>query len=110
MIIILLWNETTPRPCFRVPLRPPCAERSVWRRLSCWWAPGRRGRRPWSGDRLLPVEVKTGAKPVPRDARNLEVFLDEYPDLAPGGLLLHGGHETFPLTRRVLATPWYSVL
>ena len=59
--------------------------------------------------RLLPVEVKAAARVAPADARGLEAFLDEYPDLAPGGLLLHGGTETFPLTRRVLAVPWWVV-
>jgi len=62
----------------------------------------------WNG-RLLPLEVKAGKSPVPRDARHLEAFLDEYPDQTPGALLLHAGNETFPLTPRVLATPWWSV-
>lgn len=60
-------------------------------------------------DRLLPIEVKAAERVVPADARGLEAFLDEYPDLADGGLLLHGGAETFPLTRRVLAAPWWAV-
>jgi len=59
--------------------------------------------------RLLPVEVKAAARVGPADARGLEAFLDEYPDLADGGLLLHTGDETFPLTRRVWATPWWQV-
>lgn len=59
--------------------------------------------------RLLPVEVKAAARVAPSDARGLEAFLDDYPDLADGALLLHGGAETFPLTRRVLAVPWWQV-
>lgn len=59
--------------------------------------------------RLLPIEVKTASRATTGDARSLEAFLDEYPDLADGGLLLYGGAETFPLTRRVLATPWWRV-
>jgi uncharacterized protein len=59
--------------------------------------------------RLLPIEVKAAARVRPDDAKGLEAFLDEYPDLTDGGLLLHGGTETFPLTRRVLATPWWRV-
>lgn len=59
--------------------------------------------------RLLPVEVKSGARVVPADARGLEAFLDEYPGAADGALLLHGGAEAFPLTRRVLAAPWWMV-
>jgi hypothetical protein len=39
----------------------------------------------------------------PADAAGLEAFLDEYSDLTGGALLLYGGAETFPLTRRVLA-------
>ncbi len=46
---------------------------------------------------------------TPRDAVALEAFLDEYPDLSRGAMLLHGGTETYPLTRRVLAVPWWRV-
>ena len=59
--------------------------------------------------RLLPIEVKSGIRVDPSDARGLEAFLDEYPDLADGGLLLYGGWEVSPLTRRVLAAPWWSL-
>ncbi|MGB3053602.1 MAG: DUF4143 domain-containing protein, partial [Acidimicrobiales bacterium] len=59
--------------------------------------------------RLLPIEVKAAARVAPADARGLEAFLDEYPDLADGALLLHTGSETYPLTRRVLAAPWWAV-
>jgi hypothetical protein len=59
--------------------------------------------------RLVPIEVKASTRVQPADARGLEAFLDEYPDLADGGLLLHAGTETFPLTRRVLATPWWKI-
>jgi len=59
--------------------------------------------------RVLPIEVKTAARVGPSDAKGLEAFLDEYPDLTDGALLLHGGAETFPLTRRVLAVPWWRV-
>ena len=60
--------------------------------------------------RLLPIEIKGSARVTPADAKGLEAFLDEYPDLADGALLLHGGDQTFPLTRRVLAVPWWKVL
>jgi predicted AAA+ superfamily ATPase len=59
--------------------------------------------------RLLPIEVKAGSRVMPADARGLEAFLDEYTDAAPGALLLYGGAETFPLTKRVLAAPWWAV-
>lgn len=60
--------------------------------------------------RLLPIEVKASTRALPADARGLEIFLDEYPDRSDGGLLLYAGDEIFPLTRRVLAAPWWSVL
>ena len=59
--------------------------------------------------RLLPIEVKAAARVRPADARGLEAFLDEYADLADGALLLYGGTETFPITKRVLAAPWWRV-
>ncbi len=58
--------------------------------------------------RLLPIEVKAAARVTPADAKSLEAFLDEYADQTDGALLLHGGSETFPLTRRVLAAPWWK--
>lgn len=59
--------------------------------------------------RLLPVEVKAGERVTSADARGLTAFVEEYPGLADGGLLLYGGREVFPLTRRVLAVPWWQV-
>lgn len=59
--------------------------------------------------RLLPIEVKAAGRVTTGDAKGLEAFIDEYPDLADGGLLLYGGKEIFPVTRRVLAVPWWSV-
>jgi hypothetical protein len=61
-------------------------------------------------DRLLPIEIKAAARVTPADAKGLEAFLDEYPELADGALLLHGGDQTFPLTRRVMAAPWWKVI
>lgn len=58
---------------------------------------------------VLPIEVKASARVSPADVKGLEAFLDDYPDLADGGLLLHGGSDAFPLTRRVLAVPWWQV-
>lgn len=60
--------------------------------------------------RLLPIEVTASSRALPADARSLEAFLDEYPNRTDGGLLIHAGHETFPLTTRVLAVPWWRVL
>lgn len=61
-------------------------------------------------ERLLPIEVKASPRVTTADAKGLEVFLDEYADLVDGALLLHGGTEIFPLTRRVLAVPWWKVI
>jgi len=61
-------------------------------------------------ERLLPIETKASIRVTTADAKGLEVFLDEYPDLTDGALLLYCGDETFPLTRRVLATPWWRVI
>ncbi|MGH8228675.1 MAG: ATP-binding protein [Steroidobacteraceae bacterium] len=59
--------------------------------------------------RTLPVEVKTATRLAPADARGLDVFLEEYASSSDGGLLLYGGSETFPITRRVLAVPWWRI-
>lgn len=59
--------------------------------------------------RLLPIEVKAASRVTTGDAKGLEAFIDEYPDLADGGLLLYGGKEILPVTRRVLAVPWWCV-
>ena len=58
---------------------------------------------------LLPIEVKAAVRAMPADAKGLETFLDEYADAADGALLLYGGTETFPLSKRVLAAPWWAV-
>lgn len=59
--------------------------------------------------RTIPVEVKTATRLGPADARGLESFLDEYADSTDGALLLYAGNETFPLTKRVFAVPWWRV-
>ncbi len=59
---------------------------------------------------LLPVEVKTSPRARVEDTRSLEWFLDEYPKEANLGLLLYGGKEVVPVTKRVLAVPVGAVL
>jgi len=61
-------------------------------------------------ERLLPIEVRAAARVTRADARGLEAFLDEYPEITDGALLLHGGDEIFPLSRRVLAAPWWRAI
>jgi hypothetical protein len=60
--------------------------------------------------RLLPMEIKAGAKPGWGDVPGLRAFLDEYEDLAPGGLVLHGGDATYRLSPKLVAAPWWKVL
>jgi hypothetical protein len=61
-------------------------------------------------NRLLPVEVKASRTLGRRDLRGLVAFLDEYPDLAPVGVVLHGGQEWGRPARNVLAIPWAALL
>ena len=63
-----------------------------------------------TGRRLLPVEVKAAATVHPGDVRHVHTFLDEYSDMAQCGILLYDGDETFWLTDRVLAAPWWRVV
>jgi hypothetical protein len=55
------------------------------------------------------MEVKASPRVTASDAKGLEAFLDEYPDLADAAMLLCTGSEAFPLTGRVLAVPWWQV-
>jgi predicted AAA+ superfamily ATPase len=59
---------------------------------------------------VLPIEVKTSSVPTTADVAGLNAFLDEYQDLAVGGLLLHTGDEVVRLSKRIIAAPWWRVL
>ena len=61
-------------------------------------------------DRLLPIEIKAGARPRLREAAHLRAFRAEYGARARAGLLLHTGNTIEWLTPDVLAAPWWSVL
>jgi hypothetical protein len=61
-------------------------------------------------DRLFPIEIKSSSRPRVRDARHLELFLDEYPERAHAAILLHDGEDVHPLTERVVAVPWRRVV
>ncbi len=63
-----------------------------------------------SGDRLLPIEIKAGARPRLTEARHLRAFREEYGDRARSGLLLHTGTTVDWLAPDVLAAPWWMVL
>jgi predicted AAA+ superfamily ATPase len=58
-----------------------------------------------SEGRLTPVEVKAASRPRLGDTVGLNAFLDEYPDAAAHGLLIHAGEEFGPLSPRVWAIP-----
>jgi predicted AAA+ superfamily ATPase len=62
------------------------------------------------GRRVLPIEVKATSAPSTRDVAGMLVFLDEYSDRAPAGLILHTGDDTYWIARNVVAAPWWSVL
>jgi len=59
---------------------------------------------------VLPIEVKATSAPSVGDAIGLRAFLDEYVDVAVGGLLLHGGDDVIALGRRIIAAPWWMVV
>jgi len=61
-------------------------------------------------DRVLPIEVKASARLRLGDARGLGVFLKEYADQAPAGLILYTGSEITWMRANVLAVPWWRVM
>lgn len=60
--------------------------------------------------RLIPIEIKASSRVSTKDIRGLETFLDEYGDLADGGLLLYAGDKTLTISKRVLAAPWWTAI
>jgi hypothetical protein len=63
-----------------------------------------------AGGRLLPIEVKAGARPRLADCAHLRSFRREYVKRALAGLLLHAGSAVEWLAPDVLAAPWWRVL
>ena len=63
-----------------------------------------------SGGRLLPIEVKSSARPRLRDTRHLRTFIEEYEDRSLPGLLLHDGDAPEWIASNVLAAPWWMVI
>jgi predicted AAA+ superfamily ATPase len=63
-----------------------------------------------AGRQLLPIEVKTTARPRLGDAAHLRSFRGEYGRKARAGLLLHTGNTLEWLAPDVLAAPWWRVL
>jgi len=60
--------------------------------------------------KLLAVEVKATANPGYNDTKGLRLFLEEYGSDALGGILLHGGEETYWISEGVLAAPWWKII
>jgi predicted AAA+ superfamily ATPase len=60
--------------------------------------------------KLLAIEIKSTSNPGYNDTRGLRAFLQEYPGEALGGLLLHGGENTFWLSEGVLTAPWWKII
>jgi len=56
----------------------------------------------------LPIEVKWKDRPIARDAKHLEVFMDEYP-LAKQGLIVCRAERPLRISPRVTAVPWQGL-
>ena len=63
-----------------------------------------------TGGQLLPIEVKSTARPRLTDTTHLRSFRAEYGKKARAGLLLHTGSTLEWLSPDVLAAPWWKVL
>jgi predicted AAA+ superfamily ATPase len=63
-----------------------------------------------AGGKLLPIEVKSTARPRLGDATHLRTFRAEYGKKSRAGLLLHTGNTIEWLAPDVLAAPWWRVL
>lgn len=60
--------------------------------------------------RLVPMEVKSAPRVRMADAKHLRLFLDEYRDRAPAGVILYGGDEVYWLDDGILAVPIRHIL
>lgn len=60
--------------------------------------------------KLLAIEVKAGGAPAPRDAAHIRSLQQEYGAQVRGGIVLHGGDETYWLGEKILAVPWWRVM
>jgi hypothetical protein len=60
--------------------------------------------------RLLPIEIKAGARPRLAEAVHLRTFRKEYGKKTRAGLLLHTGTALEWLAPDVLAAPWWRLL
>jgi len=58
------------------------------------------------GQKILGIEVKSSPEVRYRDTQNLKIFLDEYSDLAVGGIIVYTGNEIKMLSENIVAIPW----
>ncbi len=54
----------------------------------------------------IPIEVKWTENPSPKDARHLEIFLDEYPRRCKRGFIVCRVQRARQLSERITAIPW----
>ncbi len=59
---------------------------------------------------VVPIKVKAADHPRLADVSSLELFLSEYGDLAPHGILPHTGERTDRLGERIWAVPLGATL
>ncbi len=59
---------------------------------------------------LVGVEVKTGSQPALKQVQGLRAFLAEHPRQARGGIVVHGGEESYWLDDRIVAVPWWRIM
>jgi predicted AAA+ superfamily ATPase len=59
---------------------------------------------------LMGIEIKSGAHPTLKDVHGLQIFLEEYPKRSRGGIVLHGGEDTYWLHDKIIAVPWWRVM
>lgn len=62
------------------------------------------------GDTLVPVEIKSGDRLRPDDARHIRAFMEEYGDAVPHGVILYPGTRAEPIADRIWAVPLSAAL
>jgi len=59
---------------------------------------------------LVGVEVKAGSQPSMKDIQGIRALLSEHPRQARGGVVVHGGDESYWLDEKIVAVPWWRVM
>ena len=63
-----------------------------------------------AGGNLLPIELKSTARPSLGDVAHMRTFHAQYAGAARAGLLLHSGKSIEWIARNILAAPWWRVV